>query len=269
MTSFSSHSPHNSTDPPAGSGRSLFVPTLANQIAPIQLQLTGSEDGELFALDVTSTPISPVFDLWPCLTRDATSRTLIIDLQASDSVLRNEAQWTTDELNWSSSPVAVLDDAALRRSIGILGSRNDVLALRLSGPVEACDVAAIVTAAKIDCSILSADLRLEQAVRLQGDGVTRIESREKPGLLAMAGRLFQVHLSRVRQQPWSDFGMPGPWQIEHLLMRTGVISIRPIETEVYSSFVDVGVSTEELPGTGPAGTSLIYDLISGTWHDEP
>jgi hypothetical protein len=54
--------------------------------------------------------------------------------------------------------------------------------------------------------------------------------------------------------------------VDSILHRTGYLSIRPIETEVFSTFVDVGVSTSGC--NEPADSLMIYDIHSDTWHGE-
>ena len=52
--------------------------------------------------------------------------------------------------------------------------------------------------------------------------------------------------------------------MDALLYKTGTISIRPIETESFSSFVDVGVSTGQ--SNEPADMAVIYDIPSNSWY---
>jgi len=54
--------------------------------------------------------------------------------------------------------------------------------------------------------------------------------------------------------------------IDRLLERTNRLAIQSIETEVYSTFIDVGIAT----GTQeePADTTAIYDIFSDTWHSD-
>ena len=44
------------------------------------------------------------------------------------------------------------------------------------------------------------------------------------------------------------------------------LAIRPIETEVYPDFVDLGLVLPETDEIGPASSSMIYDRRSRTWH---
>ena len=42
--------------------------------------------------------------------------------------------------------------------------------------------------------------------------------------------------------------------------------MKAIETEVFSTFVDVGISTSG--AAAPADSMMIYDIHSDTWHGE-
>jgi hypothetical protein len=251
----------------------LFAPTLAGRIAAIQLQLSSWNDGTAFALDLSPTLLESVCDLWPQFSADSSSRTLIIDPDAAGRDRYDEARWTFDALDWSASPVAVLDDAAFHRAVRSIDAGGDVsktvIMVRLAGPIEAGDVCEICSAYENGLPILDAELRAEQVLIVRSGRVVRAESRGQSSVLALAGRLFQLHIGNVRLQPWSDFSMPAPWQLERLLSVTGTLSVRPLETEVYSSIVDVGISTADLERTGPSSHGLIYDIVSDTWHDEP
>ncbi|MEM7230283.1 MAG: hypothetical protein AAF432_15865 [Planctomycetota bacterium] len=255
--------------PPSSADGSPFVSNLADQLTPIQLTLSALADDVGHRLDSSPAPIEPLLDLWPLLTTSPVSRTVVFDPDTPADVLLDESRWSTGDINWSTSSVAVLDDAALRRALPLLGSRRTVIMVRLAGPLEGEDLRALHRAYAHGDSILEGDVRAEVAAVIRDGGIVRLESARKNVLFAAAGRMLQVHLSRVRRQPWADFGVPAPWQLERLFTVTGTLSVRPIETEVFTSFVDVGISTEEGVDAGPADRSLIYDLISGTWHDEP
>ena len=98
--------------------------------------------------------------------------------------------------------------------------------------------------------------------------VVSIHGRLRGPLLLVGGRVLRNHVrSRLGHRryglecPEADF-------MHHLLARTGTFSIRRIETEVYSTWVDIGVSTCPDGSAKPADLSLIYDLVSNTWHTE-
>jgi hypothetical protein len=53
------------------------------------------------------------------------------------------------------------------------------------------------------------------------------------------------------------------------LKGTGTLTVRPIETEIFSTSIDVGIGTNNDGTTKPADRSLIFDIPSNSWHDEP
>jgi hypothetical protein len=48
-----------------------------------------------------------------------------------------------------------------------------------------------------------------------------------------------------------------------------MLTVRPIETQIFSTSIDVGVNTSRERFDAPARRSLIYDRPSDSWHDEP
>ena len=57
--------------------------------------------------------------------------------------------------------------------------------------------------------------------------------------------------------------------VRRLLDRTGSLRIRPVETQVWAGFLEIGVATDDAGQERPCDTTLIYDRPSGTWHMEP
>ena len=74
------------------------------------------------------------------------------------------------------------------------------------------------------------------------------------------------HLTDFRADASENIAPPDLGLVDSILHRTGTISIRPIETEVFSTFMDIGIST-----IGPATQAdytLIYDIFSDSWHGD-
>ena len=104
------------------------------------------------------------------------------------------------------------------------------------------------------------------SVRMLDDDTAGIRARSRDHLLLVGGNVLRNHVrSRLAARRF-DVTSPETDFMHHLLARSGTFAIRPIETEVYSTWVDVGVSTSPEPVGKPADVSLIYDLISNTWH---
>ena len=104
------------------------------------------------------------------------------------------------------------------------------------------------------------------SVRMLQDDVASIRTPSRDQLLCVGGNLLRNHVRSRIDARRCDVTAPEVDFMHHLLARSGTFAIRPIETEVYSTWVDIGISTSpDVDGT-PADLSLIYDLISHTWH---
>jgi hypothetical protein len=49
---------------------------------------------------------------------------------------------------------------------------------------------------------------------------------------------------------------------------SGAITVRPVETSVQATSIDIGVNTSTERFSQPATVSLIFDRPSNTWHTE-
>ncbi|MBC8309658.1 MAG: hypothetical protein ISR75_01040 [Phycisphaerales bacterium] len=54
--------------------------------------------------------------------------------------------------------------------------------------------------------------------------------------------------------------------VDRLLDRTGFLSISSAETDVFSTFIDVGIATSNK--NEPSDITAIYDIFSDTWHSD-
>jgi len=161
----------------------------------------------------------------------------------------------------------VLNDAQLRGVLDILDS--DKLSLvRMTGLVDARDAAAIDAAIARGESALDAEVRAIAAMQVTKDTLITLDVRQPEDAHKLVAENFRQYLAALLNKPAGLIEAPRPWQIERLMSETGELTVRPIESEVYKSFVDIGISTLPNGTPGPAMRSLIYDLPSGTWHDE-
>ena len=55
--------------------------------------------------------------------------------------------------------------------------------------------------------------------------------------------------------------------MDRLLSASGRIRIRPMETERGMTHLDIGVQVEP-DLQSPAGVAVLYDSITGQWHDQ-
>jgi hypothetical protein len=131
------------------------------------------------------------------------------------------------------------------------------------GPVELGDAKAIVHEVTNSNSPLCADFRMQSIVTSKnGESITAHVRDYDDALTLVATAISQYGSGIV-----GDFVSPPELGlVDSLLEKTGLLSIRPIETEIFSTFVDVGISTNS--GTDPADSMMIYDIHSDSWHGE-
>jgi len=86
--------------------------------------------------------------------------------------------------------------------------------------------------------------------------------------MRFVGETLRHYLAAVAGLPLEHVGPPDVGLLVPLFEPRGGLTVRPIETDVYSTAVDVGVATSPPETPRPADSSLIYDLHAGTWHGE-
>jgi len=131
------------------------------------------------------------------------------------------------------------------------------------GPVELGDAKAIVHEVEHSEFPLNADVRMQSIVSSKDGECISAHVRQYGDALTLAATAFSQYASALLDEFVSppDLGL-----IDSLLEKSGLLSIRPIETEVFSTFVDIGISTGGV--SEPADSMIIYDILSDTWHGE-
>jgi hypothetical protein len=162
----------------------------------------------------------------------------------------------------------LLDELSLRQLVNTCRPTR-LLVVRVNGSLEARDVAAINRALEAGQSPLTAELCAEMALEVTNDRSVVLHVRDKNMALRVVAENFRHYLAAVRGRAVSEFAAPEVWQIERVLSLSGSLTIRPIETEVLSTSIDVGINTAANRASRPADRSLIYDIPSNSWHDEP
>ena len=131
------------------------------------------------------------------------------------------------------------------------------------GPVELGDAKAIVHDVEHSSSPLCADFRMQSIVTTKdGESVLAHVRNYDDALTLVAAAISQYANALIGEfvSP-PDLGL-----VDSLLERSGIISIRTIETEIFSSFIDVGISTSG--PSEPADSMMIYDIHSDSWYGE-
>ncbi|MCI0631650.1 MAG: hypothetical protein L0Y44_13455, partial [Phycisphaerales bacterium] len=162
----------------------------------------------------------------------------------------------------------VMDEVSVRELV-CLCQPTRLLIVAVEGEVDASDARAMNSAVEASRSPLLAELRAVAALEVLGDRSIVLHCRSRNTALTLMAENFRHFLAAVTSRPAGRFHAPQPWQIERLMGCSGAITIRPIETQVFSTSIDVGINTSAKERfSRPADRALIYDLPSGTWHDE-
>jgi hypothetical protein len=139
----------------------------------------------------------------------------------------------------------------------------------IDGPIESRDAQVVNKCIDAGKSPLLCELRATAALEVLGDRNVVLHSRSRDQALAMVAENFRHYLAARMERPLSNFSAPQTWHIERLLDESGMLTVRPIETQIFSTSIDVGVNTSRERFGAPAKRSLIYDRPSDSWHDEP
>lgn len=139
-------------------------------------------------------------------------------------------------------------------------------AVRLEGEVEAADALAFARFAAAGEATLAADVRSLASLELAADGGARFAARSMRPIAAVVAEDLAFYVAAVLRCQPELVSRPSLGEIGRLLARTGRILVRPEETDIFGSSIDIGVST-----AGPeqaADHSIVYDLPSDSWHHE-
>jgi len=161
----------------------------------------------------------------------------------------------------------VVDQDGLQELVCLCESSR-LLVVAVDGMVDARDAKAMCKAIDEGKSPLRAELRAVWAVEVVGNRSLVLHSRSKVVAHAVVAANFQHYLAALLSKPTKAFAAPQPWQVERLLDHTGIMTVRPIETQIESGSIDVGVNTTRDRFTQPANQSLVFDRPSNSWHDE-
>ena len=133
----------------------------------------------------------------------------------------------------------------------------------VNGPIEVGDANAILEQVSNSTSPLTADFRMQSIITSMNGGGVSAHVRDFDEVLLLVANALSAFISSILSKPVS---LPDLGLIDALLYRSPFLSMKPIETQVFSSFVDIGISTSRQ--SEPANLSLIYDIHSDSWHGD-
>jgi hypothetical protein len=257
-----------------GAARYARGRSLAALLSPMRATLEKTDHG--FALQLEPMRAADALRPWSQLQFNTESHTLVIRPSAARDASSDAAGGSLADLaeQLRLPVVDELDPEQLVLGLRELRELTEATALDglvlvlIDGPIEPGDGAAISRAMQAGRSPLESELRALAVLEVRHDRGVLLEVRDLDHAAAFVAENFRHYLAALRDQPADQFAAPEPTLIGRLLDRTGRITVRPIETEVYSASIDVGVSTSSNGELRPADGSLIYDIPSNTWHGD-
>jgi hypothetical protein len=160
----------------------------------------------------------------------------------------------------------LIGDEALARLVDS-GRLVGAMLVRLEGAIERADAVAVRSAVLAGRAAWEGDFRAVAVLEAADDRSITLITAEEDLALMLVGENLRQYLSAILDREGDSIGWILPSQVHQLLDQSGSILVRPIETDVYSTFVDVGVCTSS-DDDAPAGEGMIYDLLSRSWHTE-
>ena len=140
---------------------------------------------------------------------------------------------------------------------------------RINGPVEDGDAHALHRAWEQQTCLLAAELRASVSLTRGPHDVLVLRTDDQDVALHAAGELFREHVHRTSSRPRERIARPDAGLMHAILGISGTVSIRPIETQCYSTWIDVGINTCPSRSIRPGDCSVIYDTVGNSWHGDP
>ena len=142
---------------------------------------------------------------------------------------------------------------------------NPAWLVRIDGPVESRDGRAIRAAIMRGDDPLAFELRADLYLAATRTGVS-FSTNDDNIVLEIAATLLQHHAAAAVQRAVADVHKPELDTVAALLGPSG-LALRGLETDVFPSFLDIGVSDAEHEAP-PAIRSVVLDRVTGAWHTD-
>ena len=172
--------------------------------------------------------------------------------------------WKVDSssLDPSDAMMAINRDQNLHKPTILCGCGATNWVACVDGPIEPIDANAIIDSISSSQSPLEVECRMHSIISSQQDGGIQAQVRDQDDALAIVAESFRQYASTLlgSQVTSPDLGL-----MATLFERGDCIAVRPIETEVYDTFIDIGISSSS---DSSADRSLIYDIYSDSWHGD-
>ncbi len=263
--------PQPDAAPGNSSGANVPAGETSTTLAPMQVDLRETDFG-------TSLELNPMqaIDAVHALLRScpASAQFLVSMEQAAWRDGNEEAPLSTIADRIGVTAIEVISkhqlvlDASSLSALAAVCQPTRLLAIAVDGPIESGDARAMNKAIEKTRSPLTAELRAIGALEVLGDRSVVLHARNRIAPLMLVAENFRHYLAAILDRPSVNFAAPETAQVRELVGLTGALTVRPVETDVQSTSIDIGVNTSAERFTQPANVSLIYDRPSNTWHTE-
>ena len=248
--------------------------SLAGMLSPLRASL--EQTGYGCRLTLSPIRLPHAMEVWSEFAPDSEALTLIFNLPSSNGRAHGEPVSIADAarrlgvetVDSFANGACVVAGGSLQELVGLLQPAG-MMAVLVDGQIEARDAEAMIHAAMAGGSPLEAEIRAVAVMWAKSDRSVVLQARNTLHASTLVAENFRHYLAAIRNQPAGEFTRPEHWQVERALGVSGALTVRPIETEVFSTSIDIGISTDPDGRPRPADQSLIYDIFSRTWHDEP
>jgi hypothetical protein len=248
-----------------GAGRASAPPaSLAGLLAPMRATLLDSEHG--VRLELEPMRAADAASVWSSLSSRPDATTIVFAAANEEKPAGSRGVIASGEA--TDAPRAFAVEAGQLAAIAARSGLAGVTAVLVEGPVEPADIEAMGAALAAGGSPLGVEVRAIATMRVVNDRAVFLEARDRSAALRFVAENFRHYLAALRRRPVSSFSLPDRGLIDRLMSLTGGLTVRPIETEVYSTAIDIGVSIDASGPARPAGESLIYDIHGNAWYGE-
>ena len=171
--------------------------------------------------------------------------------------------WSVDisSLDPGDAMMALTRDNSMQQSTILCGAGATNWFACVNGPIEMGDANAIINSISSSSSPLSVECRMQSMIASKDQGGISAHVREQDDALALVAEAFRQYASNLLN---SSASAPDLGLMATLFEQGDEISVRPIETELFSTFIDIGIASP----TKNAESALIYDIHSDTWHGD-
>ena len=159
---------------------------------------------------------------------------------------------------------AIIPSRAIADFVRVADLKQVVL-VDISGPVDVSDVLFFRTILQRNLGLLAAEPRVQRVLQQSGTSVILEARKRQDALKCMSDALMQYAQRFLGTDV--EMSQPPADMMDRLLSGSGRIRIRPVETERGMTHLDIGVQVEP-DLQSPAGVAVLYDTITGQWHDQ-